>query len=137
VIQLLSPTLGSITMTKSLALPFLIAVAVFTLSLLILSVFPDTRSTAARQVSGRGSGESEPLLHRQSLDEAHLSFKEHMIHAYHRTRDELLDVVSLFASSKNVSLCLAVFLVTSLAGAAYGIIIQYISLRYGWTLAQV
>ncbi|KAH0547621.1 hypothetical protein GP486_008414, partial [Trichoglossum hirsutum] len=141
VTQLLSPVLGSITMTENLFLPFLIAISMFFLSSLILAVFPDTRNVVDEQtdLSTDESGEREPLLRRgdgQHPSTSHVSFRRHMVQAFRRTQGELHDAGMLFVSSKNVSLCLAVFLVISLAGSAYGTLIQYISLRYSWKVAE-
>jgi hypothetical protein len=127
-------------MTKNLSLPFWIAILMFSLSSLILAVFPDTRNVVDQQVSIEESGDREPLLHRgdgQPACKPQINFKDHMMRAFRRTQDELYDVRVLFASSKNVSLCLVVFLLSSLAISAYGTIIQYISLRYHWKVAEV
>ena len=50
--------------------------------------------------------------------------------------NEYQDFSKTFTTNRNVALCLVVFLVTTLAKSNLNILLQYVSKRYGWTIAQ-
>lgn len=50
---------------------------------------------------------------------------------------ELEALRSFALANRNVRLCLLVLLVTRLGSSSIEILIQYVSIRYGWTYAQV
>jgi hypothetical protein len=51
-------------------------------------------------------------------------------------KSEIHDYIKLFQSSRNITLCLLIFLVTSLSDNNLNVLLQYASKRYGWTISQ-
>jgi len=51
-------------------------------------------------------------------------------------KSEIHNYIKLFRSSRNITLCLLIFLVTSLSDNNLNVLLQYASKRYGWTISQ-
>jgi len=105
-----------------------------------------------REPNEAPDSESEPLLapqhhniHEEATDSPSSEtseplgefFRQRLRKIYKAFRKEINTFVQLFKHSRNVSLCLTVFLVTTLARTVTVIMVQYISNRYHWTIAQV
>lgn len=121
----------------------------------MIAALPDTRRQSP-SVNGEPNrapeSESEPLMasqHHNIYEEATDSlipenseplgeiFRQRLQKICGAFRKEINTFVRLFKHSRNVSLCLTVFLVTTLARTVTVIMVQYISNRYHWSIAQV
>jgi hypothetical protein len=80
-------------------------------------------------VSTWSSNDSSPLKERHSL-------RDLIRRGSSQFKSEVYDYIKLFRSSKNITLCLLIFLVTSLSDNNLNVLLQYASKRYGWTISQ-
>lgn len=142
---LLGPVIASSTMSIGLLAPIWISVVVNLLSSLIVVLLPDTRQSIHRQSDASNDNprpaEQEALLPgssgQVSLSSERFSLTNFLGTIKRTVLRELQAMRLLFAASRNVRLCLLVLLVTRLGASSIDILIQYISIRYGWTYAEV
>jgi hypothetical protein len=80
-------------------------------------------------VSRRPSNDSPPPKERSSL-------RDLISRGSSQFKSEVHDYIKLFRSSKNITLCLLIFLITSLSDNNLNVLLQYASKRYGWTISQ-
>jgi hypothetical protein len=155
VTRLLTPALAAYTMTINLWLPFWIGVGVYLVALPMVMLLPDTRR---HHTSSTGShsldvpfapSEGQSLLNSDELADddvlndlepsassKRLGFTTILGRGLRQAEIELQDYLKLFRSSRNVALCLLIFLVTSLSDNNLNVLLQYVSKRYGWTISQ-
>lgn len=126
VVNLLGPALASLSMTIRLWLPFWIGVALLLVAVLIIRMLPDHASSRRRDEQSQPLL-SSPLLKAQDANDSLL----HSVMGRFRT----LKLV-LASHSRNFSLMLICFLLTSLASSDTKLLVQYISKRYHWTFAS-
>lgn len=127
VVNLLGPALASLSMTILLWLPFWIGTALLLIAVPVIRMLPD--HTPVSRYSDEQSRPllSSPLLKAQDANPSMLySVKE---------RVRKLRAV-LGSHSRNFSLMLFCFLLTSLASSDTKLLVQYISKRYHWTFAS-
>jgi hypothetical protein len=137
-------------MTLNLWIPFWIGVVAFFIALGVVTVLPETRRQPERPHSGYSSlrnvevdhlDEEEQLIRSTRSSHSSSSNKNYtfqtVLHAsVTRLKNEYRDFGHLVTSSRNVGLCLVVFLVTTLAKSNLNVLLQYVSKRYDWTIAQ-
>ncbi len=154
VTRLLTPVLAAYTMSINLWLPFWIGVGVYLFALPVVMLLPDTRKIHASSAGPRNQdvpfapGEGQSLLHGDELADDVLndlepaaslklsSFTRRLSRVIRQAKIVLHDYLALFRSSRNVALCLLIFLVTSLSDNNLNVLLQYVSNRYGWTISQ-
>ena len=160
VTQLLAPILAAVTMEKNLYIPFWIGIVTFVLSFLSTALLVDTRhnakTSAPMDTSGEAvnpterdpllapefeSGNVEPVnfdfanLHNQTA-KTKTSISELLRRTWGQLKYEYHDFAILFKKSRNAGLSLIAFLVTTLAKNSLNVLLQYVSTRYGWTIAK-
>jgi hypothetical protein len=145
VIQLLSPALASVTMSWNLWVPFWIGISTFIGAIPAVALLPDTRRQAQPADSDQSSEvdhldeERQPILDTSSREppaSKRKTLRTILRASVSRLKSEYRDFGHLLTSSRNVGLCLAVFLVTTFAKANTNVLLQYVSKRYDWTIAQ-
>jgi hypothetical protein len=87
------------------------------------------KSLLRASVSTWSSSNSPPPKDRSSL-------RDLISRSSSQVKSEIHDYIKLFRSSKNITLCLLIFLVTSLSDNNLNVLLQYASKRYGWTISQ-
>jgi hypothetical protein len=149
--RLLAPALAAVTMSVNLWLPFWIGVGLYGIALPAVNLLPDTRKHSLKAAP---QGHGEVIIHpdetqsllptmnfpvessiRKSLNERS-NLQELATKGWNQARSELRDYIKLFQSSRNVSLSLLIFLVTSLSDNNLNVLLQYVSKRYDWTISQ-
>lgn len=155
VTRLLTPVLAAYTMTINLWLPFWIGVGVYLVALPVVMLLPDTRKHYTSSAGPRSldvpfaPGERQSLLHsderaedvvlndpERSTSPKRSGFTGQLKRGISQVKIELHDYLKLFRSSRNIALCLLIFLVTSLSDNNLNVLLQYVSNRYGWTISQ-
>lgn len=127
VVNLLGPALASLTMSALLWLPFWIGIALLLFAAAVIRMLPDQASSPSAL-----DEQSRPLLPSPLLkaQDANASFLRSV-------RDRFRKLRAVLAShSRNFSLLLICFLLTSLASSDTKLLVQYISKRYQWTFAS-
>lgn len=127
VVNLLGPALASLCMTILLWLPFWIGVALLLAAVLVIRLLPDHAPSSAY-----ADEQSQPLLSSPLLkaQDAHDSFLHSVDQRFRKFRHVLA------SHTRNFSLMLICFLLTSLASSDTKLLVQYISKRYSWTFAS-
>ena len=142
-------------MTINLWLPFWIGVGVYLVALPMVMLLPDTRRHHTSSAGPHSldvpfaPGEGQSLLnsdeladddvlndHEPSASSKRPGFTTTLDKGLRQAEIELQDYLKLFRSSRNVALCLLIFLVTSLSDNNLNVLLQYVSKRYGWTISQ-
>jgi hypothetical protein len=139
-------------MSRNLWLPFWIGLTGFVLVLPTVLLLPETRrgflpgsqiknTLPQAPTAPDASSETTSLLSRRSTDypdaaNASQSFRSYMANFKVHFLAELHKLRVLLTSNRNFTLCLSIFLVTSLTRAVLNILIQYISKRYDQTIAE-
>lgn len=127
VVNLLGPALASLSMTILLWLPFWIGIALLLIAGAVIRILPDQAPVSRYLDEQSRPLLSSPLLKAQDANPSMLySVKE---------RVRKLRAV-LGSHSRNLSLMLVCFLLTSLASSDTKLLVQYISKRYHWTFAS-
>lgn len=126
VVNLLGPALASLSMTILLWLPFWIGIGLLLVAVPIICMLPDHAPSRSRDEQSQPLL-SSPLLKAQDANDSLL----HLVIGRFRT----LKLV-LASHSRNFSLMLFCFLLTSLASSDTKLLVQYISKRYHWTFAS-
>ena len=142
---LLGPVIASSTMSIGLLVPIWICLGVYLASGVVVVFLPDTRKLVpVRPVVAEvrpGSTEHDALLHqeRENTESGETGIASTgVLHAIRRTLVvESRDMWRLSMASRNVRWCLVVLLVSRLGPVSTDIMVQYISIRYHWTFAQV
>lgn len=127
VVNLLGPALASLSMTVLLWLPFWIGIALLLVAVPVIRILPD--HTSSLQYSDEQSQPllSSPLLKAQDANPSLL----------YSVRERFRKLRAVLAgNSRNFSLMLICFLLTSLASSDTKLLVQYISKRYHWTFAS-
>lgn len=127
VVNLLGPALASLSMTILLWLPFWIGIALLLIAVPVIRMLPD--HTPASRCSDEQSRPllSSPLLKAQDANPSML----------YSVKERLRKLRAVLGShSRNFSLMLVCFLLTSLASSDTKLLVQYISKRYHWTFAS-
>jgi hypothetical protein len=134
VVALLGPSLAATAMRMLLWLPFMIGILLLLTGITAVSLLPD-HSLAVVSSRRRGSHQdghrqpllSSPVLKAQDADSS--IFKAVSI--------RLCLIKSILTSHKrNFSLLLATFFLTALASSDTKLLVQYISVRFHWTIAS-
>lgn len=127
VVNLLGPALASLSMTILLWLPFWIGVALLVAAVPVIRLLPDHAPSSAHVDEQSQPLLSSPLLKAQDADDSLL----------HSVAERFRKIQTVLAShSRNFSLMLICFLLTSLASSDTKLLVQYISKRYHWTFAS-
>lgn len=130
VVNLLGPALASVSMTIMLWLPFWIGTGLLLAAVPVIRMLPDHTASSPR---GRDEQSqpllSSPLLKAQDANDSSSSW--HAVIERFRTLKQVLT-----SHSRNFSLMLICFLLTSLASSDTKLLVQYISKRYHWTFAS-
>ncbi|KAI9818780.1 MAG: hypothetical protein M1827_007600 [Pycnora praestabilis] len=150
--NLISPILASAALRRDLRLPFWLGIIVLVLTLPAIALLPDTRRHPTEPTeNGHANGihavdeerepsEASPLLNEQPAADQQVEPPSGILHYLHMAKDQMKsdyhDFMFLFSHSRNVSLCLIVFVGLTLVKANLGVLIQFVSVRYGWVLDQ-
>lgn len=136
VVSLIGPVLASLTMTRSLWLPFYLGIGLLLMTLPIILLLPRTTEQDKGRHSNEGSEANSllgaPLHSNEATDASVLNIaipKKVLLH--------LKATGSLLIGRRNFQLLLAAFMILALASSSTAILVQYISKRYQWTFAQV
>lgn len=154
---LLNPAIVSFTLSRNIWLPFWIGIGSIACVFVATAALPSTRSNTNKQdrsptgvTNGHphGLGEQQPLLQdglRSGEEESEAASQpikqqvspcEHIQRNATRIRTEWRDFTPLFNTSRNSSLIFSIFFVLAVSASVANILLQYISIRYHWTLAQ-
>lgn len=127
VVNLLGPALASLSMMVLLWLPFWIGVALLLVAVPVIRMLPDHESSSRYSDEQSQPLLSSPLLKAQDANPSLL----------YSLRERFRKLNAVLAShSRNFSLMLVCFLLTSLASSDTKLLVQYISKRYHWTFAS-
>lgn len=138
IMQLLGPALSSASMMHNLWLPFWMGLGCLILVVPSIALLPETRRHL-----GKDREALDSLVHdgvvtsHMHLWEESKSLKKSIRLVVRKVYLQWKDFRLLMSSSRNFSLCLVIFLVTTLARGSQGILLQYVSKRYDKTFAEV
>lgn len=131
VVNLLGPALASLSMTIMLWLPFWIGTGLLLAAVPVIRMLPDHTASSSRDRDEQSQPLlSSPLLKAQDSNDS-ASSSWHAVIERFRTLKQVLT-----SHSRNFSLMLICFLLTSLASSDTKLLVQYISKRYHWTFAS-
>lgn len=128
VVNLLGPALASMSMTVMLWLPFWIGISLLLAAVPVIRMLPDHTSSPHDRDEQAQPLLSSPLLKAQDANDA--SLLGSVIERFQILRKTLAN------HSRNFTLMLVCFLLTSLASSDTKLLVQYISKRYHWTFAS-
>lgn len=145
--DMVSPAIGSFLMSFHLAIPFITLIACYALSyvpvLFIAEAQP--RSTPEHPETFEGAedelllgdnieteGDSDNDEPAKDVNKGHGFFK----HSFARVYLHLLETWRMVANDKNIILSLAVFFLLVASRSSANLLLQYVSKRYAWTIAQ-
>ena len=145
VLLLLGPVIASSTMFIDLLVPVWICFGVYLASGVVVALLPDTRKLApARSVVTEvspGPMEQDALLHQGREDSqsggADITSTSVLQAIWRTLLVESRDMWRLSTASRNLRWCLVVLLVSRVGPVSTDVMVQYISIRYNWTFAQV
>lgn len=129
VVNLLGPALASLSMTIKLWLPFWIGIGLLLAAVPVIRMLPDYTASSRDRDEQAQPLLSSPLLKAQDANDASSSW--HAVIERFRTLKQVL-----MSHSRDFSLMLVCFLLTSLASSDTKLLVQYISKRYHWTFAS-
>lgn len=128
VVNLLGPALASLSMTIVLWLPFWIGIGLLLAAVPVIRMLPDHAPSSRYRDEQAQPLLSSPLLKAQ---DANASPSLRSVIERFRTLKQVLT-----SHSRNFTLMLICFLLTSLASSDTKLLVQYISKRYHWTFAS-
>ena len=164
VFLLLGPIIASTTMSVGFLFPLWLSVVLNSLAAAIVLFLPDTRTCRARSSSlqWKDNPETEPLIPQQDSPHGSSSESDAVRSSSGVNEDEeipssnpgrgstcLVDTANrristevkalrlLLFSNNDIRLFLSILLITRLGPSSMDILIQYISVRYHWSYAQV
>ncbi|KAJ4387670.1 hypothetical protein N0V93_008267 [Gnomoniopsis smithogilvyi] len=128
VVNLLGPALASLSMTVMLWLPFWIGTSLLLAAVPVIRMLPDLISSSRDRDEQAQPLLSSPLLKAQDANER--SLLNSVIERFGTLKQ------ALASHSRNFTLMLVCFLLTSLASSDTKLLVQYISKRYHWNFAS-
>ncbi|KAJ4409723.1 hypothetical protein N0V82_009412 [Gnomoniopsis sp. IMI 355080] len=128
VVNLLGPALASLSMTVMLWLPFWIGISLLLAAVPVIRMLPDHTSSSRDRDEQAQPLLSSPLLKAQDANDPSL------LHSVMERFRDLKQVLK--RHSRNFTLMLVCFFLTSLASSDTKLLVQYISKRYHWTFAS-
>lgn len=163
VTSLLAPAISASALSRSLWLPFGLGTGCLTLIIPCILVLPETRpwcrdDTCQKPVTTRGEAEQSEdgasessLLLSEDMTASELeenstqdgsAVEDFQLRHYacgqlRRAKQSFHDLKELTTANPSFSLCLAIFLVTTLSKQSINILLQYTSKRYGVSFAEV
>jgi hypothetical protein len=132
VAELIVPPLTSMLMHKNSWIPLLLAVAFQGLSVILALSLPETLPTVDLQRSGEDTNEIFSVA--TSFGQEALSKSDGRWVSWFTRNKHLFDFV---IKDKVLSALVVTFLISKVGRQSTNILFQYVSKRYGWTLAQV
>ncbi|PSR90884.1 major facilitator superfamily domain-containing protein [Coniella lustricola] len=128
VVNLLGPALASISMTAFLGLPFAVGIFLLLIAATVVRLVPDRNVTANKS----SDEQAQPLLSSPILkaQQERPSLARSVLERFSALKKALQN------HSRNFTLMLTTFLLTSLASSDTKLLVQYISKRYKWTFAS-
>lgn len=128
VVNLLGPALASLSMTVRLWLPFWIGIGLLLAAVPVIRMLPDHAPSSCSYDEQAQPLLSSPLLKAQDANDPSTL---HLVIERFRALKQVLA-----SHSRNFTLMLICFLLTSLASSDTKLLVQYISKRYHWTFAS-
>jgi hypothetical protein len=129
VVQVLAPLIGSILVTFGIWIPFYLGLSIQLAQFFVVPLLPYTGLETPKEVLT--SEESSFLIPATPPNQRTLN-NGHGIHSHNNS-----SMPPLCPSRRVRIIALATFFVATLGRSVVGILLQYVSLRYDWTLAQV
>lgn len=127
VVNLLGPALASLSMSVVLWLPFWIGLGLLLAAVPVIRMLPDHTPASRSSDEQAQPLLSSPLLKAQDANDS-------LLYSVVERFQVLRQVVA--SHSRNFTLMLVCFLLTSLASSDTKLLVQYISKRYHWTFAS-